>query len=477
VSARWVAGATRRKPARPGIPRPGPAPGRPPGRPGPRRPNRRPGPKRPRRPAQPGRPARPSRPPSPAPRPSPRPTPSLPRPAVPRPRPQQVPSRPGGVRFWRHPLLWSEVAAGAILWAFYTPQQTGSWDLAGAGFANICGPVADDPAYAAAHIWRFSDGLCTTPGCGTGNQSIAGSDFAPSDSSRCARLWQGPRLTNPFRYHLIEQWSRNEEGPVTGTPTRPHYYGAPGHPNQWPVDLPLPPPFWIPGGLPAPTPMPTPYPAVPARPQSPLPTPGAEVSESGNGINYSPIRPDVWSDPGTSLDLYPPGNPNPQPWPAPRFNPRPPGPKERELKAKWISPVTAKLWRLLGQVTEGIDFVAALYNALPKSVRRRVRAENNFFVTPRDKAEALWRYWREINLNEAMRQLIREQFVDTFYGRIAGTANRRYGELTGSPFGWDQSTQHDELLADFADANLDDRSPVDPGAWFDSIWPPRVPRG
>lgn len=373
--------------------------------------------------------------------------------------------------FTRHPLFWGEVAAGALLWALYQPSQdSGNYDLAGAGFTKICGPVDPDPStYFSDTLWRFSGSICTSPGCGTGNQSIAGYDVTPNANTSCARLFEGPRYSNPLRYRLIEQWSRpNAQDGTTpaAIPGRAPFYGNPTYPQEWPVDLPLPEIWQIPGGQPAPTPMPTPYPAIPLRPTFPFPEVGIQIDQRGNGIRFQVPN----QDPDTVTDVFPPPSPRPRPQPRPRLNPRGPRPRERERKAK-LTGAGAALWKLLGQATEVSEFFAAMYRALPKARRDQIKRENNGFVTPWDKAEALWRYYDEIDLAEAFRQYVREQVTDTFWGRIAGTSNKAYGEMTQSPLGWDASTQHDELLADFLEQQGLD-NPVDPGGWFDQVWAP-----
>lgn len=95
--------------------------------------------------------------------------------------------------------------------------------------------------------------------------------------------------------------------------------------------------------------------------------------------------------------------------PSPR---RPPGRHTKERKA-WIGLSQAKLFAsLLGIVTESMDFVTALFWALPKSCRPRG------FSDPLRKAQAVLDCWDHIDLKQAMKNIVKMQLEDWVYGQL-----------------------------------------------------------
>lgn len=154
---------------------------------------------------------------------------------------------------------------------------------------------------------------------------------------------------------------------------------------------------------------------VPVRPPGTAPTPDLPPA---NPVPYPPPAPPIIAVPppdatNDPVIIHVPG------WvpgvaPQPRTHPRRPGPGVREKKIK-----VAGLFDLLfGAVTESMDFIGALYKALPWCLRPVG------FVSPAKQAEALWKNWEYINWREGMANLVENQIEDRVIGMV--------GQATGS---------------------------------------------
>lgn len=352
---------------------------------------------------------------------------------------------------------------------FATPLPGFGWDLS--GWTQVCqvgypgAPYDQNDRH-----WLFGNSSSVSNTCGLGGQSFGTAfDNAPTTSSK--NVVYGYRNAVLFpptnRFFIYEKWSRPANGPapLPLVGRNPQYLPNPMLP-QWPSDLPTPEIWQVPGGQPAPTPMPTPYPIVPMLPSF-EPMPGGQWLQRGNGLGLIEL--------GESHDLSnPSANPSSRPMPRPNPNPQPRRPRERERKTRAGSAATHALLRVVNMITESTDKLSALYNALPRAVRRQVWRDSHGFVTPRQKLEALWRYWRQISVEEAFRQLVREEVTDWIYGAGGNRAGRHWGEITRSPFGF-QTGRSDDAFGDALYDWYEEQTghpPSGPGDLFDFLWPP-----
>lgn len=309
----------------------------------------------------------------------------------------------------RVPLWWFDALSYALQFGnTATPGSPGfGYDLGGS-WHLVC-----DTGEEANH-WSWVN-LGHTQLCGLGGQAMPQPiDVAPPSSTVQGYIEITDEGQAPDRYRIVRQYHRddpNDGVPIVERYNNPVYSVSPL--PHWPVDLPLPSPFWVPGAQPAPTPLPTPYPRIPHRPVIALPTPGVHVSERGNGDTST----GSWEEGKTDDRPDPYGPPTPA---------RPPGPRERERKQAYTR-ATAAITALVSQITEGMDTVKAFYYALPDRIRRAEWRARGGFVSPQAKAEILWRNWREVDVEQALRNYFRQQFTDWFWAQT-GRADRGFGQ-------------------------------------------------
>lgn len=110
--------------------------------------------------------------------------------------------------------------------------------------------------------------------------------------------------------------------------------------------------------------------------------------------------------------------------------PEPPGPRRKERKFILALDNNGTIGRIVGAVGEFGDFVESFYAALP-DYRKGDR-------TVTDKLKTLYRYWNEVDIGEATKNLIYNHYEDAFYGRLGrltAKANRRRGSSAGLTLG------------------------------------------
>lgn len=138
------------------------------------------------------------------------------------------------------------------------------------------------------------------------------------------------------------------------------------------------------------------------------------VEQSDRGPR--PARPGPATDPfapGPTIDIFP----KPGTRPGSSRPPSPPRPGEKEKKLHLgIGGVTG---RIVSAVTEGADFVSALYDALPEKFRRRQQARRHG-KDPKlaDKARLLYENFDDISWQAAMENILYEQIEDQVFGRV-----------------------------------------------------------
>lgn len=119
------------------------------------------------------------------------------------------------------------------------------------------------------------------------------------------------------------------------------------------------------------------------------------------------------------------------------------GTKERKGKApKWFNAVANTAWA----ATEAFDLAEALFDALPEHIQATVPKNGTVdqrgfnpgmkYATPVDKALHVYRHINQLDIDQALKNVIVNHFVDELVGRVAGGAGkqaRRIG-LTGYGF-------------------------------------------
>lgn len=188
---------------------------------------------------------------------------------------------------------------------------------------------------------------------------------------------------------------RPERGPVpVAPPGAPNVPGAPGTPG---LPIPVIPVFPGPGVSPVP---------------SPRPLPETRPVTNAPAVRLTPTG----AKPTTGVEN-------------PRSPPRPPRGNVRERKIRLIAsvPGAGVALKLINWATEGFDFVDALWKALPKSSR----TPN---ANPAQKLEDLWDHMDELDLEQAIENIVNENLQDIVVGR-SGRAAGQAGAQLGSKFG------------------------------------------
>lgn len=123
--------------------------------------------------------------------------------------------------------------------------------------------------------------------------------------------------------------------------------------------------------------------------------------------------------------------PLPRTHPNPEF-PKPPGKHVKERKMALS--ITGVGSAIINLATESMDFVQAVYDALPEWLRKQLWKEHGGYMSPLDKAEALYKYANQIDLQKMLTNLLKESAEDRFYGQI-GRLTAKANALRDSPGG------------------------------------------
>lgn len=163
--------------------------------------------------------------------------------------------------------------------------------------------------------------------------------------------------------------------------------------NTWarpahdPFARPIPylPPNMLPIGQPSPLVGPMPYRAIPHQPQN-------QFYESG---------------------------PRNVPRPQPRPERKRPGPRVKERKSR--TRVAAAVIQKMGHTaTEALDVLQAFYNALPRSVRKKLGSN----PSPQEMAKAVYDNYEQIDMSDLLFELLWNHFGDQVIGRLGGNMDR-----------------------------------------------------
>lgn len=270
------------------------------------------------------------------------------------------------------------------------------------GWSHVCGPSAwPGPPYLQATRTVFASGICTTPGCGTGLQSIGGFSYLPDASSRCMRTYWGPHagLLPAERFYLSDQYTVNPA--ANNVQIMAHYpvgvssqlapYLPPGvHAEVVAVPVSL----WE---IPATQTSPDPFGTTRANTAPDLgPAPSPSPSPNGRGLSYQPNYPEI-------------------------------RPRERERERK-LDPRVGVLFKFFSQVGTWHSFVNALHRSLPPRYSHRRR-------TLQQKLQDIYQHYDEIDLDRAVRYLgqywLKYKLAGWAYGRVQKELVRLLGPNAG----------------------------------------------
>lgn len=311
-------------------------------------------------------------------------------------------------------------------WDYWVPAKPGEW-VAEPGYLDFY--ECPNPALEGSFVTRGTMLTTSTqvipeflkclqsqsanPGPADGNLIFVGRYYEPGGNPRqdYKRIWLYPRnFTDP----------------------RPEWPDPYLQPERAPIYLPLPLPTFtpfpeeLPIQQPAPFPLPVPYPLVPHVPDSPWPQ-GRQTQQPSAPVpgRFVP-RQDPYA--GPSVEFGPDYN---RPGPPHTWTPAPPGTKERKHP---YSPINDALKSViddvLGPITEFNDIVDAIYKALPKGLcpAKTIQA----------KADCIYRHANEIDLNEAIQNIILNHFEDKVIGavgaKVKSQGHKRPTQLRG--IGW-----------------------------------------
>lgn len=194
------------------------------------------------------------------------------------------------------------------------------------------------------------------------------------------------------------------------------------------------------------------------RPRPRWPRPGVPVFPEPDPTGDPVGTPDPWS-PGAEIPditIEPGGDvtTSPAPDPGPESKPRPDKGKTREGKVRTKMDLIVRLLRgAVNFVTEGMDFVDAIYESIPNQNREgyyrvqyydRVQQRFREFWrggkgshTPQARIRTVWNHWEDANIGDAVHNLVQNQVEDYVIGRLGhaqATATRNNPYWT-SPVG------------------------------------------
>lgn len=119
----------------------------------------------------------------------------------------------------------------------------------------------------------------------------------------------------------------------------------------------------------------------------------------------------------------------------------------RTRERKFIANVRARsfIGKVVNFTTESLDMLTAVWEALPEKYRtgqvwsrRKNKWVQVYYPKPQEKAADLWKHWKEIDVNEAIKNIALNQLEDAAYGRLGAAqqkAARPLLEAIGKPVG------------------------------------------
>ena len=291
-----------------------------------------------------------------------------------------------------------------------SPQQ-GGWQVpAGWILMNNCTPPGDDY-----YFWETKSSWAHNLGCLTGQAARTdpgnGAVFH-TGWHRALLYWRKTASTSVWRWNLMQSYSRPSGSTDPGPPV-----WKPGQAGWAVPQYQTPSPLWLdpmaqPIHMPAPVPEPAPWPLAPYRRHNPWRSP-TEQRQAGN---HPPVpMPAPSSGPDISIGLGPGQKPDIRPGlDNPPRRPPPPGEKERKVTIRSVAGVGLTIVDAIG---EGLDMLDALYDALPRDLKRRG-------LTPQEKARDLYRHWDKVDISTAIKNLARNGLIDYAFGQLGNAAGR-----------------------------------------------------
>lgn len=168
--------------------------------------------------------------------------------------------------------------------------------------------------------------------------------------------------------------------------------------------------------------------------------PDVEIFPPGDPGVYPGVGPSSPGNPGPVIIIPPVDNPPVVMLPPPSkpLNPQPPGPgvKERKIRIG----LTGGPARIVNVITEGRDFVQALWKALPKKFRSKPK-KGRKTLTVQQMLRDIYDHLNDIDLADAVLNVIENEIQDRFYGkagqkyRDAARANPYWERPVGYQFG------------------------------------------
>lgn len=208
-------------------------------------------------------------------------------------------------------------------------------------------------------------------------------------------------------------------------------------PSQWPELVPAQAPTWLPSTGPrwSPDPLSNPILQPAAEPVAPPvrgPRPGRRTNPATRTNPFRSPTEQTQVGPGRQH----PGSVSPVPPPSDRTSqvssPRqPPGPGKKERKMKVAVNNSSFGGRLIGGLGELADAVNAMHDALPKELQLK-------YATIPEKALQVYRHINEVDLNEAVMNMLANQGEDRFIGKTGqdtAVLNDRLGNPGGVTLG------------------------------------------
>lgn len=342
------------------------------------------------------------------------------------------------------------------------------------GFSKFCEnpvfprPFPDSPG--PYWTWTQSNSLDLNP-CNTTvfqiapNQSNMGIGFVQVNT-RTIYIFKTRAYRDLNNQLLWEKWTRSVTGAVA-LPSAPRVAISPAPlevplvavPEALPILKPVVPTIPKPASFPEPGQMPgfpirKGWPLVVAPPvTSPIVEIPARV-RPGPDAPPAPVvnPPQVFPSPGTGPEWvvpWPGSGPSPRPRPGAKPGPGPgdggppwsppgarmepaPGDKEKKLHVRNV--IKPGVLLAFNFATEGLDLVRELAKAIPKSCLRKHGFPVNRRLSPTERFQAVYMCWDDINVAEAITNVINNEFEDFVYGslgrRVAGV-QKQIGAPTG----------------------------------------------
>lgn len=235
-----------------------------------------------------------------------------------------------------------------------------------------------------------------------------------------------PRVVPPGYVPGLDPMEKPIQMPEWDYPSKPYTIIPEIKPNEWRSPLeqtwrgPLPP------VRPRPLPPVMPRPLVPEIPNLP----------------DTPTQPDIPQQPKPRLDyridhrIYDDGSLDTEQSVRQRPARKPPRPRTKERKLRHGGALGVSIRTFANALTEGKDFIDALWKALPKDKRTKP-AKGHRTVVLQDKVRDLYNNWLDLDLPRALKNYIENELQDRFYGGVGKLGGKAVRELANQGY-WDR---------------------------------------